>query len=597
MEPSKIQKQIKEDPFNPSLYQDLAEAYMDEGREDKAREVILRYRKMPNQEPAVLRRWGSLCEELGMALQAEECYQEALRLSPEDLETLCALGKLLSEVGHYERAVRVLRKALKVSADCGEAAALLAELYEAMGLTGSAAALRPPRTCEEPEEEGPRYFPPTVSEKDTDVFLRLFSGREIGYALQEVDPGLGEVRYSFRNAPLDHEILRLHILGEATVAVYPMRSDKTIRYSGVRVRLPAKMLRENLKSPGYLDYMVERARSYTIRLLRFASQNGLRAYAEDAGDYSCRLWFFFRDFVHFLKVKRFLKEFLQQIPQSEEDFLVEPLLPTRPVGVGWVEHPLTLPLGIQRSTSRRSLFLDQWGEPFPEQLKFVRKIRPLVFDQVRKAFCGRGFSERRIRMTSDGLPEELRILLARCPVLGEISQKAARGRILRREEKVALFYTVGLLDTSGEALHGLLEPCADYTYESVERQRIRLKRNPISCPKLREMMPELTASVMCNCIFDLRGGKYPSPLLHVQPHLVPSSDEFLPDKDLPIREVAKRYVRLAQHNQEVSQALRRMEFVLLSYMKKKGKDGIRVEGCMVRRCPSVEGDSLRLERG
>jgi hypothetical protein len=112
---------------------------------------------------------------------------------------------------------------------------------------------------------------------------------------------------------------------------------------------------------------------------------------------------------------------------------------------------------------------------------------------------------------------------------------------------------------------------------------MRLKSHPISCVKIRELIPETTATVACNCIFDLRGGKYPSPLLHINPHLVPAADEFSLSDDLPLREIAQRYVKVKMHQLEVTKALERLESLLDKHMSKKKVDQIKLEKIVVRK--------------
>jgi hypothetical protein len=167
--------------------------------------------------------------------------------------------------------------------------------------------------------------------------------------------------------------------------------------------------------------------------------------------------------------------------------------------------------------------------------------------------------------------------------LSELARKARRGRILTRPEKVILFYTLGLTERNGDSLHRLLETCPDYNHNKVQRQAARLKPNPISCHKIRELIPEITASVGCGCSFDLRGGKYPSPLLHVNPHLVPAAEELsLPDR-IPIQEAARRYINLKRSIEESSAALLRLEGVLDRHFDRRGIDSLKVEKILLKR--------------
>ncbi len=160
--------------------------------------------------------------------------------------------------------------------------------------------------------------------------------------------------------------------------------------------------------------------------------------------------------------------------------------------------------------------------------------------------------------------------------VNELVRRAQAGRILRREEKVVLFYAVGLLDEGCRApRHSRTLP--GLSLRKVQRQAARLKPAPISCLKIRELLPEITASVGCNCSFDLRGGRYPSPVLHAAPHLVPVSDAFAPPENAPVRDVARRYIDLRLHLEEMSTALGRLERELDARFQKKKIHGLKID--------------------
>ena len=578
-----LASRAREDPHNALLRLELARGYLCAGEESKARDLVLRHRNSPTGDFSIHRGWGEICHALGMARQAEESYGRALKEKPGDGETLYRLGLLLSETGHYEKAIDILRRTLKHAPEHAKTRALLADVYRELGLSGQAEALSP----EPPGEKPPsplRYFPPSVSQRDTATFLRLFSGREVGYAEQQVSPADGKIHFVHHDAPLDHECIRAHILGVRTFAVYPLRSDTTVHFAAVSVHLPAGLLEANLKSRGYISLLEEKMKRYTVLLAQFATGLGLAAYPEYTGDHAFRLFFFFETFIHLLKAKKFLSEFLEAAPGPESPFFTEPLLATRPAGVGWIEHPLLLPLGVHRATLGRSLFLDPHGGTLcGEQLKLLRKMRPVRPDAAHRILRGMASTGPEKMLLRRACSPRAESLIRKCATLKELVRRSFAGRNLRREEKLVLFYTVGLLDREGKDLHELLHACPDYDLEKVSRQAARLKSHPVSCLKIRELIPEITSSVRCDCMFDLRGGKYPSPLLHVLPQLVPEAEAFPVPEDLPLKDAARRCARLLQHRGEIESAMNKLLALIERKARHAGIDCIKLDAGVLRR--------------
>ncbi|MDD3582061.1 MAG: CRISPR-associated primase-polymerase type A1, partial [Desulfobacca sp.] len=575
MEIEELLDQLKLAPGNPCLYLALAWAYLDAGAEAKARDLAVRYHRQSGHDPQLWRGWGEVSEALGMARQAQTCYQNALRLAPHDWEAMYRLARLLGEVGHYEKSLHYLKKIIRGQPSHQAARALLADNYRALGLPGQAEVLVPPAE-KTSVTLPPRYFPPAISSADTAIFLQLFAGREIGYALHQIDALTGQPGYVYQEAPLNPELIIRHLQGDLALAAYPLRSDNTSRYAAVALRLPARVWEANLKNQGYLTYQEEKLRHQVLALARYARQRNIPAYPEERGAYQFRLWFFFSEFVHFLKIKDFVSRFLEQAPPSEPGLVVEPVLATQPVGIGWTERAVALPLGIHPATRRRSLFLDAAGRPYAEQLKILRKIRPISLPQAWAVLRAAAPPQSGPTDQRPSLPTDIKRLAQQCPVLGELIKKALAGRVLRREEKVILFYTLGLADRGGQALHQLLEASPDYHYQKVQRQFSRLSANPISCYKIRQLLPEITASVNCNCSFDLRGGKYPSPLLHINPHLVPAVDDLMVPTRLSLRELARRYINLRRQATEITKALERLAAALDQELTRQGLDYIQV---------------------
>ncbi|HBZ54150.1 MAG TPA: hypothetical protein DEO88_01990, partial [Syntrophobacteraceae bacterium] len=514
---------ISRDVTQHSGYLDLARSLIEAGDDDRAREAVVKGRNLPGNDTAAHRTWGTICEELGMARQARESYERALRLNAGDGEARLRLAVLLAEVGHYEQSLDQLRRLLHHDPAHQEARRLLAENCRLLGLAGQAEALQP---AGKPVPSSPlRYFPPSIGTRDTETMLRLFAGREIGYAVQEISSATGELSYEHRDVPLTHELVRDHLSGNISLGVYPLRSDNTARYAALAIRPRAGARETRLNNPSAIRMIEEKMRHHALALAARARQRSLPVELEQGADNHFRLWFFFKDGDHFLRLKTVIGAFVETLPVAPADIVVEPLLATRPVGIGWVEHAIPLPLGMDLGTQRRSLWVDVQGEPYPEQLKALRRIRQIPLRQALEMMrASRSARPLGTGSALDALHPAAQRLCRACAVVRGLVREASSGRLLRREQKVALFYTLGLVDRDGGTLHQVLNATPDYDYQKVERQLARLQPNPISCLKIRDLLPELTASVGCNCVLDLRGGKYPSPLLHIHPHLVPSTE-------------------------------------------------------------------------
>jgi len=557
-----------------------AEEFLEAGDEFKARGIVVKGRNIPCDDPSLHARWAHLCEELGMAGQARESYERALKVCPGDSEILFSLANLLHGTGHYEKSIHYLKKAIKVNPSHAEARHLLSADYRALGLCGQAETLHP-QGKKQPKPI--RYFPPSISKEQIELFLTLFSGREDAHAIQVLNRETGDISFEFQAVPLNHDLIVAHIRGTLTLAAYSLRTDKTVKYVVIETRLRKRVLESNLKNWAYLTYLNEKALQHCLSLRHIAGTFGIPAYVDSCGDHRHRLWFFFREFIHFLKAKAFMDRLLAQAPEPDSKLRIEPIIGTRPIGIGWIERAILLPLGMNKANLNRCLFLDDGGQPYGKQLQFLAKIREISSRDMRKAFRTSG--KQGPGAKENILSESVALLLGACPVLDELARRAQRGRILSYEEKVILFYTIGLVGEEDEAdLHSLLENCPDYNYRKVARQAARLRQNPMSCQKIRELVPEITASVACNCSFDLRGGKYPSPLLHLNPHLVPSRPELDVNEKMPIKEAAKRYITMKRQATELERAMERVSVILNLHCDNSGINRIRAgNGILIRR--------------
>jgi hypothetical protein len=520
-----IQTKIKTDPFNPLHHIALARAYLEKGDEERARKVIAIKRQLPSTDPSVHFEWGRLCEEIGMARQARESYERAIALSPNNPEYHFRLSLLYHEKGAIERTLKHLQKTVSLSPQNDDAKRMLSSLYEEMGFKGSAIAVHGQAKRTSPNCQPPSFV---VSEEDVDIILDLFGGREFGYAMSDLSR-TGISSPSFVKGVLGYSEIYTHLRGEETYGVYPLRADRTLKFGCIHVAIPWRKVLENTKNEGFLTLMEQGVHQYAREVVEKSREYGIQAYLENPGERDRRVWFFFEEFIPVELAKRFLNVLLDKTPAPPSDTAVGLLLGVKGKGIGHEDHPVMLPLGLNRRTGKRCYFVDEQGDRYEDQLLWVKKMRPITRTEI-QSFIVSAERRRHERVRTDS--EALKRLEKSCPVVAEIIRKARSGRMLRHEEKMVVFFSLGFLKDNLKSLHSVLEPCPDYRPKKVDRLASRLKSSPISCPKIRELLPETTAYLPCNCSFSIPEGSYPSPLLHVDPGLVPSRTEKSPSTRL-----------------------------------------------------------------
>lgn len=552
-----------------TMYLEMAKKLIAEGDEDRARGIIIAHRQDPCDNPELHFEWGLLCEEISAFNPACKSYEEAVKLDPRNSKYLYQLARLYADAGRHEKALSYATQAVKQDGNHSPARSLLAELLEAMGHKGSAQAVRK----QESAESSPlRYFPPSISKADLDTFMRLFSGRELVYAIQQLAQNTGRPQWIYHDGPVTPEVVEQHIEGGATLGGLALRSDNAVKYAAIHIRIYDRALLQYLKTPSALVQLEEMAEQQAQRVVALCAEQGISAYLEDPGLRDRRVWFFFDRFLHFLLIRRFLNRIMESVPLLDSRLVVEPILPTQPVGIGWQEQAIFLPLGIDLRTGRRSLFKDADGLPFPEQLKFIRKIRELDETNVRAAFRR---NEIRFSRADAGISgtKDVKELLDHCPVITELIKKAESGRKLNSNEKLIIFHSLGLSAKTRISVHNILYACPDYDYKKVEQILARLKPHPISCIKIRALIPDITASLNCFCTFDLRGGRYPSPFLHIEPQTpLCTAEEDLANSS--IKHLAGKYLLQLAKAEEMRQDLKKLETAIGNQMARKAINSV-----------------------
>lgn len=438
---------------------------------------------------------------------------------------------------------------------------------------------------------GSRHFPRDFSEDDLARFSELFSGREKGFVDYRIDHDLKQAVYDslstpssvytvYHDLPMSRDVVLSHLRGEMSIGYFPIREDLSV--SVILLSYHTK-----LSSNFTIDFQRELLLAGACQKVMILHDAGIPAVLEDFDRFVLRLWIFLKEPIHFLKARKLSKELMDAIGPSKSEVHLSPVLFTEPNGIDWVEKAIPLPLGKNPMDMSRRFFVDPKSHhTYQDQIKFLWRIQFTDINNIELFIKNRKDCLTVVNKNKNKVRISLKIQLRnRCNVFNYLVSKAESGRNLTDEEKRVLFYTAGFFDNDGKALHEILMQCPDYKEKSVERQRANLYPRPISCVRIRELLPSLIASVNCNCIFNeshIKLGRYPSPLLYILPETVPSINQRYSAAYATTKEIAQHYISVMQDVLVKQEFLHRLKNELLLSMKASSKSSLSIANWIFR---------------
>ena len=126
------QRAIQCDPRHGEAFFQAGEVLVHEARYQEAMEVYQRTLRV-RPSARVWMRMGAIQHGRGLLLEAEQCYREAVRLDPGDIEARVGLGKALVQRGQWDEARACFVMALKMRPGFGPARVALLALLEQTG--------------------------------------------------------------------------------------------------------------------------------------------------------------------------------------------------------------------------------------------------------------------------------------------------------------------------------------------------------------------------------------------------------------------------------------------------------------------------------
>jgi len=437
-------------------------------------------------------------------------------------------ARLAERLGRSAAAVRAWQLHLRDDAEDPEAWRALLVLHGERGEGEPAARCRAwlaqagvPLEPEEPPEPPP---PPGPSDADLVRFVHLFGGREDIHARMWRDPKRG-VGYSPVQGPLTPELARAHLEGRITLGVYPILHDDTVRWFALDLDLQRAALDAAAGDATRVRALRATAAEEGLRLLGVLRGLGLRPLLEDSGQKGRHLWCFLPEPAPAAEVHAFGRRLVGAASSRNTMLHLEFFPKQGAVPEGGTGNLIKLPLGLHLGSGRRSILLDDAGEPLADPYASLRHVERVSLSALaplpeappapEPAPASPAVTPSTDRPWTEADFEahpQVGALLSGCPVLAEVVRAALVDRALSRPACVVLEHTLGHLPTGVKAANYLLDRVPGVPEAS--RLRSPLRGNPTSCAQIRRHLPELAPR--CACTFPDRPGQYAHPLRHLE---------------------------------------------------------------------------------
>ncbi len=509
--------------------------------------------------------WARVADELGCSGLAFREAQLAVKFQPEAPEALLLLAQMFHERGRTERAGVHIETLLKLQPEHAQALALKAELETEKG--PEQVAISTLALAEESVSAPDDY--------QAFRFLQAFAGREDTYARQWYTREQHRGGYTPVMAPLTPREIRNHLLGNETLGVYCLRLDNTVNFMAVDLDITKSSLEAARTDPARAALIRHQLRE-TAQILQTQLQElGLPSILENSGFKGRHLWVLFAEPQPAAVALVFGQLFLRMMtPNLPADFHLEFFPKQAETGNKGLGNLIKLPLGIHRRSGRRSVFLDNEGQTLERAHEYLEQhprvsgdtlfaaiealkalnlpvLFPVKKGEVRPQLplgpapppTGPSWTEADFENS-----QPIRHLFHSCPVLRALRLKVEEHRQLSLDEQLTLMHTLGHLPEGVLAVNYLFSRCGNIAPQNYLQSV--LKGNPVSCGKIRQRIPQITARVACNCDFSFAQETYPSPVRHL--HTLPESQPTEAAKASHTPEsLARRYALLEKRIAEL----------------------------------------------
>jgi len=517
---------------------------IEKGEEQAAYETIKKTIELPSDDEEIHYQCGILCESLGMEEEAREEFLKAIKIKPDYKDGLYHLGVNYFKEGKVEKAIRFLQKASQLSPQSSEVYVALALAFEKWGLHGAAhkafsraIELNPDLRAKFPSSkrrcsmEGEEIKFTSFKEEDLDLYLRLFTGREGVHARQWVDEG-GKSGYYPVTRPICREDIRAHLEGRVTLGLYLVRIDNTVKVGVIDIDISKKTFREDPDSSTEWQNLVQKDAN---RVVESFQNVGIPVYMEISGRKGIHCWLFFEQPARTTEVRNLLKEVLRTIGPPPAGIYREMFPKQDYVNRESLGCLIKLPLGVHMVSNKRTYFIDKEGNPYENQIGFLWQIRSISIDKFREVISRNRFQKEGESILIED--SNVNKLMGKCNVLRFLREKAKKERDLTHSERLVLLHTLGHLGEAGrKAIHQIIGQCLNYNFDRTEKWMKRIHNFPLSCPRIREWLSDITPAIGCYCEFPMLEKGYPSPILHVDLDGITKTQQRLKAEKIEIKQ-------------------------------------------------------------
>jgi tetratricopeptide (TPR) repeat protein len=546
------------------------------------RELNLALRDAPD-NTLILKRLAEVYVDSGQIEKATRCWKQVIKIEPDDPVAYEELGNLLVEQKNYEEARQIYQQGLNITQN-----PVFKNLLKSIPIQPSA-------TDEMIYGEKEGELLPYPSDEQLVRFTGLFSGREGVYARQWLSP-TGETGYTPIHEPFTFSVAKNHILGNYTVGIYQLRMDNTVTFIAFDIDIPKYLLPRIIADHFLWEKHMKKLQRLASQLMDIAAAHNLPLYIEDTGFKGRHCWIFLESPLPAKVARRLAFSLRNRLGELPPEVQLEVFPKQTMVKAGGLGSLIKLPLGIHRRSGKRALFITPEGEPYPNQLSFLEEIHKATKREI-YAYLQADFAQplgapissssskaslpdgtRAISPTveqtatepspkPEPVPEfilekdeEFQYLMLKCPVIKALIEKIDQYHELSSDERIVIAYSLGHLQNGPLIVNSLFMRCVDIDESMLLKSRLR--GNPISCPKIRSRIPEITSQVDCNCQFEPKLNMYPNPLLHM--HSLRSGTEEAYGQGID----SLQFQNLVQEFIKIRRQVRELELLQEKYQKK-----------------------------